>query len=46
MNPAPSKHKGEVPPTAPMCLVHLNKVSVLAVGTDKATDCGKEAVGK
>jgi len=42
MNPVPSKNKGEVLPTAPLCLVYLNKVSMLAAGTDNATDRMRE----
>lgn len=34
MKPVPSKHKGEMLPIGPLCLVHLNKVSMLAAGTD------------
>jgi len=29
-----------------LCLVHLNKVSMLATGTANATDWGKEEEGK
>ena len=46
MNPVPYKHKGKVLPTWPLCLVHFNKVSMLAAGTENATDSETGAGGK